>query len=174
MLLWKKTKKLPGIEDKKKFGVVYKQPSISIGSGHEFNQTKEKMFVLTRENLYHHQHTNFNYRIYIPIFWHEIISDGTRPKICYANIIPVRRYFFTEILLFGRWPMVIPSLITATVHLTLALVGSLKEVNSFPTSASHLSLYTCEAKCLYFSTLGGSAPWFYSLLISSPSFCKSW
>ena len=32
----------------------------------------------------------------------EIFSDGTRyPKICYTNIIPVRRIFSIESLLFG-------------------------------------------------------------------------
>ena len=42
----------------------------------------------------------------------------------------------------SRWSMVVPSLITTTAYLTLALVGSLEHVNSSPTAAARLSLYT--------------------------------
>ena len=42
----------------------------------------------------------------------------------------------------GRWPVVIPSLITAIAYLTLVLVGSLEHVNSSPAAAAYLSLYT--------------------------------
>ena len=41
-----------------------------------------------------------------------------------------------------RWPIVIPSLITATAYLMLTLVDSLEYVTSSPTAAAHLSLYT--------------------------------
>ena len=104
----------------------------------------------------------------------EIFLDSTDcPKISYSNIIHDWKIFPIEILLFGRWPMVIPSLITATAYMTLALVGSLEHVNSSPTVAGQLSLYKVAAhtaKYLYFSSLGGSVPSSRSLLVSGPAF----
>ena len=47
----------------------------------------------------------------ITLFCRGNILDGTRyPKICYTNTIPLQRIFSIEIILFGRWLLVIPSI----------------------------------------------------------------
>ena len=81
-----------------------------------------------------------------PILVMEIFLGGTcYPKICYLNIILLQKFFSIEILLFSRWPMVVPSSITKTVYLMLTSVGSLEHVNSSPTAPAHLSLYAMIA-----------------------------
>ena len=63
----------------------------------------------------------------------EIFSDGSRyPKICYTNIIPVRKIFSIEILLFGRWLMVVPTIAHGNSVPDTRVVGSLERGGSVP------------------------------------------
>ena len=58
----------------------------------------------------------------------EIFSDGSRYlKICYTNIIPVRKIFSFQIL-FGRWLMVIPTIDHDNSVPDTRVVGSLSYV----------------------------------------------
>ena len=92
----------------------------------------------------------------------EIFSDGTRyRKICYSSVIPVRRSLSVEILLFGRWLMVVPSIDHGNSVPNTRVGGHFRACQSSATGAAHLSLYTIvmyAAKYLYFSSLGGSMP----------------
>ena len=73
----------------------------------------------------------------------EIFSGGTRySKICYSNIIPVRKIFSIEILLFGKWLMVVPSVDHGNSVPDTRIGGLFRACLSSPTATAHLSLYT--------------------------------
>ena len=64
-------------------------------------------------------------------------------KFFTRNIIPVRRIFSTEILVFDRWLMVIPSIDHGNsihMYLTLTLVASLEHVKALQ---QPLPIYLC-------------------------------
>ena len=73
----------------------------------------------------------------------EIFSDGTcYPKICNSTIILVGRIFSIEILLFGMWLMVVPSIDHGNSVPDTCVCGLYRVCQSYPTDAAHLSLYT--------------------------------
>ena len=71
----------------------------------------------------------------------KIFSDGTRyPKICYMNIIPVRTISSIEILLFGRWLMVVLSINHSNSIPDTHVSGLFRACQSSPTAAT---IYLC-------------------------------
>ena len=73
------------------------------------------------------------YTVITLFFVLEIFSDGSRyPKICYTNINPVRKIFSIEILLIGRWLMVIPTIDQGNSVPDIRVVGSLESGGSVP------------------------------------------
>ena len=88
------------------------------------------------------------YRDY-PFFVVQIFSDGTCClKICYLNIIPVQKFFYTE----GKWLMVANghSFLDHANNVLDAHIGglyrALQQLSN--TAAAHLSLYDSHARIL--------------------------
>ena len=71
----------------------------------------------------------------------EIFLDGTRHlKFCYTNISPLQRIFSIEILLFGRWLMVVPSIDYSNSVPDTHIGGFLKHVKAVQ---QPLRVYLC-------------------------------